>query len=232
MWDLDHKEGWAQKNWCFWILVLEKTLESNLYSKMIKPVNSKGNQPWISIHWKERRWSWSSNTLATWCEGLTLEKTLMVEKTEGRRRWQRMWWQDVIINTMDMSLRKLQEIGEATTLQSMWSPRAGRDFRDWTTITRIHRASQVVLAVKNPLAKQEMQKKWVWSLGGEDPLEGGVVTHSSILSWKIPWTEDPGRLQSMGSQRVRLDLACMPRSTSLVTVSRFGFEKVADRAWL
>ena len=49
MWELDHKEGWALKNWCFWIVVLEKTLESPLDSKEIKPVDSKGNQPWIFI---------------------------------------------------------------------------------------------------------------------------------------------------------------------------------------
>ena len=47
MWEWDHKEGWALKNWCFQIVVLEKTLESPLDSKEIKPVNSKGNQPWI-----------------------------------------------------------------------------------------------------------------------------------------------------------------------------------------
>ena len=46
---LDHKEGWAPKNWCFWIVVLEKTLESPLDCKEIKPVNPKGNQPWIFI---------------------------------------------------------------------------------------------------------------------------------------------------------------------------------------
>ena len=49
MWDLDHKEVWAPKNWCFWIVVLEKTLESPLDSKEIKPVNPKGNQSWIFI---------------------------------------------------------------------------------------------------------------------------------------------------------------------------------------
>ena len=49
MWELDHKEGWAPKNWCFWIAVLEKILESPLDSKNIKPVNPKGNQPWIFI---------------------------------------------------------------------------------------------------------------------------------------------------------------------------------------
>ena len=47
--ELDHKEGWAPKNWCFWTVVLEKTLESPLNYKDIKPVNSKGNQPWIFI---------------------------------------------------------------------------------------------------------------------------------------------------------------------------------------
>ena len=49
MWQLDHKEDWASKNWCFWIVVLEKILESPLDSKEIKPLNPKGNQPWIFI---------------------------------------------------------------------------------------------------------------------------------------------------------------------------------------
>ena len=53
--------------------------------------------------------------------------------------------------------------------------------------------------VKNPTAKQET---WVQSLGREDPLEKEMATHSSILAWRIPWTEEPGKLQSMGSQRV------------------------------
>ena len=47
MWELDHKEAWAMKSWCFWIVMLEKTLESPLDCKKIKPVNPKGNQPWI-----------------------------------------------------------------------------------------------------------------------------------------------------------------------------------------
>ena len=49
MWELDHKEGWTMKNWCFWAIVLEKTLESPLDCKEIKPVNLKGNLSWISI---------------------------------------------------------------------------------------------------------------------------------------------------------------------------------------
>ena len=50
-----------------------------------------------------------------------------------------------------------------------------------------------------------MQETWVQSLGWENALEKRMPTHSSILAWKIPWTEDPGRLQTMGSQRVRHD---------------------------
>ena len=55
---------------------------------------------------------------------------------------------------------------------------------------------------KNPPATQET---WVQSLGQEDSLEEGMATHSSILAWRIPWTEEPGGLQSMGLQRVRHD---------------------------
>ena len=71
MWDLNHKENWALKNWCFWTVVLEKTLKSPLDCKEIKPLNPKGNQPWIFIHWKDWCWNWSSNTSATWCEEST-----------------------------------------------------------------------------------------------------------------------------------------------------------------
>ena len=56
--------------------------------------------------------------------------------------------------------------------------------------------------VKNPPA---MQETWIRSLGWEDPLEKGVATHSSILAWRVPWTEEPGGLQRMGSQRVGHD---------------------------
>ena len=66
------------------------------------------------------------------------------------------------------------------------------------------RASQVVQMVKNLPAMQETQ---VRSLGQEDPLEKGMATHSSNLAWEIPWTEDPGKLQSMGSQKSQTGLS-------------------------
>ena len=64
------------------------------------------------------------------------------------------------------------------------------------------RASLVAQMVRNPLT---MRETWVRSLGSEDPLEEGMTTHSSILAWRIPWTEEPGGLQSLGSQRVGHD---------------------------
>ena len=117
MWELDHKEGWIPKNWYFQIVVLEKTLESPLDCKEIKPVNPKGRQSSIFIEYSislERlmlslklqyfgHLIWRDNSL---------EKTLMLGKIEGRR-WrglQSMRQLDSITDSMSMSLSKLQEI--------------------------------------------------------------------------------------------------------------------------
>ena len=66
------KESWVPKNWCFWTVVLEKTLESPLDCKEIQPVNPKGNQ--LNIHWKDWCWSWNSNPLAIWWELIHLKR--------------------------------------------------------------------------------------------------------------------------------------------------------------
>ena len=66
----------------------------------------------------------------------------------------------------------------------------------------VHTASLAAQMVKNPPA---MQETWVQSLGRKEPLEKEMATHSSILAWKIPWTEESGGLQTMGLQRVGLD---------------------------
>ena len=84
MWELDHKEGWAPKNWCFQTMVLEKTLESPLDSKEIKPINPKGNQPC---------WNRSSNTLATWCEELThWKRPWCWERLKAGGEWDNRGW--------------------------------------------------------------------------------------------------------------------------------------------
>ena len=67
------------------------------------------------------------------------------------------------------------------------------------------RGSQVALVAQNLPAVQEKQETWVRSLSREDPLEEGMATHSNILAWRIPWTKEAGRLQSIGLQRVRHD---------------------------
>ena len=113
MWELDHKEGWALKNWCFQTVVLEKTLESPLDNKEIEPVNPKGDQPWIftertgaeaesPILWPPEAKSWLTE----------LEKILMLGKNDGKKRrgQQRLRWLDSITDSIDMSLSKLQEI--------------------------------------------------------------------------------------------------------------------------
>ena len=70
MWELGCEESWAPKNWCFWTVVLEKTLENPLDCKESQPVHPKGDQSWVFIG-RTWCWSWNSNTLATWCEELT-----------------------------------------------------------------------------------------------------------------------------------------------------------------
>ena len=73
-------------------------------------------------------------------------------------------------------------------------------------------ASLVAQLVKN---LPTMQETWVRSLAREDPLEEGMATHSSILSWKIPWTEEPGRLQSIGSKKSQTGLSNQAQHTGL-----------------
>ena len=107
IWEFDHKEGWALKNWCFWTAVLEKTLGNDFDSKEIKPVNSKGNQLWIFIGRTE----------------YLLEKTLMLGKIEGRRRrgWRRMRWLDSISDLIDMSLANSWILKEILKDRQAWS---------------------------------------------------------------------------------------------------------------
>ena len=132
MWELDHKEGWA-KNWCFWIVVLEKTLKSPLDSKEIKPINPKGNQPWLFIEglMLKLKFLYFGHLMQS---ANSLEKTLMLGKTEGRRRRgrQRTRWLDGITDSMDVNVSELWEMvkdREAWVLRSMRSQESDRTER-------------------------------------------------------------------------------------------------------
>ena len=110
MWELYHKEGWALRNWCFWIMVLEKTLESPLGYKEITPVILKEINPEYSLEglMLKLKLQYFGHLMQ---KANSLEKTLMLRKIEDwRRGQQRLRWLDDITDSMDMSLRKYQEI--------------------------------------------------------------------------------------------------------------------------
>ena len=132
MWKLDNKKGWALKNWCLRTVVLEKIFESPLDSKEIKPVNPKGNQPWMFTG-RTDCWSWSSSTLATWCKQPTHWKRLwcwerLKARGEGDDRWL-----DGITDPLDMSLsylRRWWRTGKPGMLQPMALQTVGHN---WAT---------------------------------------------------------------------------------------------------
>ena len=106
MWEVKHKEGWMLKNWCFWAVMLKKTLETPLDCK-IKPVNQKGNQSWIFTGRTDLELQYFGYKMQ---RANSLEKTLRLGKIEGRR-WrgqQSMRWPDGITDSMDMSMNKFQ----------------------------------------------------------------------------------------------------------------------------
>ena len=132
MWELDYKESWVPRNWCFWTAVLEKTLESPLNCKEIKPVNPKGNQLRIFFGRTDAEAEapilWSPDP-----KSRLLKKILMLGKIGGRRRGQqRMRWLHSVTDSMDRNLCKLWETMENT---EAWCSTVHTVTESWTRLS-------------------------------------------------------------------------------------------------
>ena len=131
MWELDHKEGWAPKNWCFQTVVLRKTPESPLDCKGIKPVNIKGNQPWILIGRTDADSGFI--ILVTWCEQPTHWKSpwcwerLRAEGEQGVRGWDGWMASPMQWTWTWANCGRWWVTGRPAVLQSMGSQRVGHD---------------------------------------------------------------------------------------------------------
>ena len=148
IWELDYKDGWVPKNWCFWTVVLEKILESPMDSKEIQPVHPKADQSWVFTG-KDWCWSWNSNTLATWWEELNhVKRPWCWERLraggEGDDKGRDGWMASPTRTQVWVDSRSWWWTGRPGVLQFMGLQRVGHD---WATELNWNYIFSVILSL-------------------------------------------------------------------------------------
>ena len=178
MWELDHKEGWALKNWCFWTVVLEKTLESSLDSKKIKPVSPKGNQPWIltgridaeteaPVLWPPDVKSWLiGKDPDTGKDGRQEEKGMTEDETVG-------WYHGFSGHEFQPNSRRFWRTGKPRDPPFMGSQRVGQD-----RVTEQQQCIKQMASGTNCPAQGTLLNS-LWSLNVKEiPKRGDIHVHT------------------------------------------------------
>ena len=206
MWDLDYKKSWALKNWCFWTVVLEKTLDkSPLDCKEIQPVHSKGDQSWVSLEglMLKLKLQYFGHLIR---RVDSLEKTLMLGGIVDRRRrgWQMMRWHHRLDGREFEWTPGVGDGQGSLACCNSWGHKES-DMTEWMNWTELNmslllEAPHVVLMVKNPPANVR-HKRHRFNPWDRKILWWRAWQPTPIFlpgeSW-LPWAEEPGRLWFIG----------------------------------